>query len=187
MHLYSQINYLGSFLTFTARETQRLSLAIEDFVKGNLNILLKRFLLTPAEGGLGLFNLNNFLDAQRCSWVKRAQNLDDIWKRTLYAACYGSILNIRASKINKDDYPILHGIVNSYEKFYANHTKWNENYKIALIFDNPALTLNLRTLEVADEEYFGALFNVSTVEIFKLRLVTFTELAPAMFLLKILS
>ena len=105
--MYSQINYLGCFLTFTARQTQQLSLAIEDFVKGNLNISRKRLLLTPAEGGLGLFNLTNFLDAQRCSWVKRAQNLDDIWKRTLYAACYSSILNISASKINQTDSPHL--------------------------------------------------------------------------------
>ena len=103
--MYSQINYLGCFLPLTPAEIQRLSIMIEDFVKGNLNISRKRILLSCEVGGLGLFNLRNFLDAQRCSWVKRAQNLDETWKRTLYAGCYGNILNIRRSNIDPTCFP----------------------------------------------------------------------------------
>ena len=103
--MYSQINYLGCFLPLTPAEIQRLSIMIEDFVKGNLNISRKRILLSCEEGGLGLFNLRNFLDAQCCSWVKRAQNLDETWKRTLYAGCYGNILNIRRSNIDPTCFP----------------------------------------------------------------------------------
>ena len=124
-------------------------------MKGNLNISRKRLLQTTEEGGLGLFNLRDFLDAQRCSWVTRAQNLDDNWKRCLYAGCYGNILNLRASNIDQRCTPILHKIALSYERFFACHTKWTENFKQALVFDNPALTTNLRTDEYANMEFFG--------------------------------
>ena len=168
--MYSQINYLGCFLPLSIIEIQRLSIMIEDFVKGNLNISRKRLLQTTEEGGLGLFNLRDFLDAQRCSWVKRAQNLDDNWKRCLYAGCYGNILNLRASNIDQRCAPILHEIALSYERFFACHTKWNENFKQALVFDNPALTTNLRTDEYANMEFFGGLMDNNAAAIYKLTL-----------------
>ena len=167
--MYSQINYLGCFLPLSIVETQRLSIMIEDFVKGNLNISRKRIITPCKEGGLGLFNLRNFLDAQRCSWVKRAQNLDDNWKRILYAGCYGDILNIRASKIDQNYHPILYEIALSYERFFARHTGWNENFKLALVFDNPALAVNLRTQQTADEDFFGDLMPNHTAAIYKLK------------------
>ena len=92
--MYSQINYLGCILPLNIIQLQRLSLLIEDFVRGNLNISKKRMTMTCEEGGLGLFKISDFLDAQRCSWIKRAQNLNDIWKRTIYASSYGNITNI---------------------------------------------------------------------------------------------
>ena len=65
--MYSQINYLGCILPLAAMEIQTLSIMIENFVKGNLNISRKRLLLSCKEGGLGLFKLRDFLDAQRCA------------------------------------------------------------------------------------------------------------------------
>ena len=118
--------------------------------------------------GLGLFNLRDFLDAQRCSWVKRAQNLDDNWKRTLYVKSYGNILNIRAKNIDRHCFPILHKISLSYERFYVWHTGWNENFKSAFLYDNPALTLNLRTPETADSDYFGELMENHLAAVYKL-------------------
>ena len=166
--MYSQINYLGCFLPLTIGEIQTLSLMIEDFVKGNLNISRKRLLLSREEGGLGLFNLRDFLDAHCCSWVKRAQNLDDNWKRTLYVKSYGNILNIRAKNIDKHCFPILHEISLSYERFFVRHTGWNENFKSAFLYDNPALTLNLRTPETADSDYFGELMENHSAAVYKL-------------------
>ena len=168
--MYSQINYLGCILPLDIVQLQRLSLLIEDFVRGNLNISKKRMTMSCEEGGLGLFKLNDFLDAQRCSWIKRAQNLDDNWKRKLYASSYGHITNIRAEYFNSYESPILHCIVTSYEKFLANHTMWNENFKTALIFDNPSLHTNLRTRDRVDAQFFGELFNTYKAEIYSLKM-----------------
>ena len=167
--MYSQINYLGCILPLTAMELQTLSIMIEEYVRGNLNISRKRLLQPCKEGGLGLFNLRDFLDAQRCAWVKRAQSLDDNWKRYLYSRCYGTVLNVRAEKIDSECYPILHGIVVSYERFFMRHTQWNENFKLAFVFENPALTLNLRTPDLADEYFFGELMENNAAAIRNLK------------------
>ena len=66
-------------------------------------------------------------------------------------------------------FPILHGIATSYERFFTRHTQWNKNYKLSLIFDNPALTLNLRTQDFADGDFFGELMENHTEAIHKLR------------------
>ena len=168
--MYSQINYLGCILPLDITQLLRLSTLIEDFVKGNLNISRKRMTMTCEEGGLGLFNLSDFLDAQRCAWIKRAQKLDDHWKRKLYAHSYGSILNIRADHYDSHETPILHCIAKSYERFFSHHTMWNENFRTALIFDNPALTTNLRTQDTADAHFFGDLLATHTSDIYKLNM-----------------
>ena len=56
----------------------------------------------------------------------------------------------------------------SYERFFARHTGWNENFKSALLYDNPALTLNLRTPETADSDYFGELMENHSAAVYKL-------------------
>ena len=127
--MYSQINYLGCILPFDAIQIQHLSILIEDFFRGNLNISRKRMVMTCEEGGLGLFNLGHFLDAQRCAWIKRANSLDDYWKRALYNKSYGSVTNVRAEHFNREETLILHCIALSYEKFLTHHTMWTENFR----------------------------------------------------------
>ena len=166
--MYSQINYLGCILLLTAMELQTLSIMIEDYVRGNLNISRKRLLQSCNEGGLGFFNLRDLLDAQQCAWVKRAQTLDN-WKLNIYSRCYGSALNVRAEKIDSICYPILHGILVSYEHFLMRHTQWNENFKLSFVFENPALTLNLRTPDLADAYFFGDLMEHNEAAILKLK------------------
>ena len=100
--MYSHINYLGCILPLDAIQIQRLSILIEDFVRGNLIISRKRMVMTCEEGGLGLFKLCDFLDAQRCTWIKRAQSLDNHWKRKLYNNSYGSVTNICVEHFNRD-------------------------------------------------------------------------------------
>ena len=168
--MYSQINYLGCILPFDAIQIQRLSILIEDFVRGNLNISRKRMVMTCEEGGLGLFNLGHFLDAQRCAWIKRANSLDDYWKRALYNKSYGSVTNVRADHFNRDETPILHCIALSYEKFLTHHTMWNENFRSSSVFNNPALTVNLRTKDTADMEFFGDLVHTHMAEIHRLKM-----------------
>jgi hypothetical protein len=60
---------------------QNWSNLIEKFVMGPLNIAKSRRYLAREEGGLGLFDIKSFLGSQKCNWVKRAKNLDDIGNR----------------------------------------------------------------------------------------------------------
>jgi hypothetical protein len=95
-------------------------------------------------GGLGLFELKTFLDAQKIAWIKRARVTDDWWKIALYSRCYGTIFNIRSSDFNPRKEPCLYSIASSYERFLVSYTKLNENYRDSYIFDNNALTMGLR-------------------------------------------
>jgi hypothetical protein len=73
--MYSQINYLGCFLTFPEGFITSIDDSITSFVKGKLNVAKKRLYKPVKEGGLGLFKIPNFLHAQRCAWIKRSLSL----------------------------------------------------------------------------------------------------------------
>jgi hypothetical protein len=76
-----QINYLGSFLQPNALILTRIQGKIDNFVPKNLNISAERRYLPPELGGLGIFHLETFLSAQKCSWVHRASKLAiDNWR-----------------------------------------------------------------------------------------------------------
>ncbi len=81
--LYSQINYIGCFLPIPNEYLYVYDQLITNYVKGPLNIARKRLYLTPEDGGIGLFELNDFLDAQKCAWIKRSVSLDQHWKVNL--------------------------------------------------------------------------------------------------------
>jgi hypothetical protein len=74
--LYSQMNYIGSVLPVPENLIARLEDIIYTYAKGNLNISAKRTFLPTKLGGLGLFGIKNFLDAQKCSWIRKCKNLD---------------------------------------------------------------------------------------------------------------
>ena len=56
--MYSQINYLGSFLPFNAVDVQSFEKLITDYVGGNLKIAYKRFFTPIEHSGLGLFKMD---------------------------------------------------------------------------------------------------------------------------------
>ncbi len=76
--MYSQLNYLGCFLPISKEKATKLGNIIETFVTGNLRIAKKRLYLSPEQGGLGLFDVLDFLDSQKVAWIVRAKNLDEI-------------------------------------------------------------------------------------------------------------
>ena len=76
--MYSQLNYLGCFLPISREKATELGNIIETFVTGNLRIAKKRLYLSPEQGGLGLFDVLDFLDSQKVAWIVRAKNLDEI-------------------------------------------------------------------------------------------------------------
>ncbi len=156
--LYSQINYLGCFLHLSERVIESYSSIIEKYVSGKLNIAKNRLTKSIEMGGLGLFDLTTFLDAQRVTWVKRAKSIDDWWKLSRYSRSMGDVFNVRSKDFNMEREPCLYTIVKSYEKFLVNFTKHGNNYKKAYLFSNNALNLGLRDRRVVDKNLFTAAF-----------------------------
>jgi hypothetical protein len=131
---------------------------IVNFVKGKLNIARKRVYLTPEQGGLGLFNLKNFLDAQKCAWIKRSRNLSEPWKILLYVSNHGNLLNVKGNNINSEEYPICHNISRSFENFTNMYAKANENFMDSFIFDSKIFTLGLENREYLSRNHFDNIF-----------------------------
>jgi hypothetical protein len=148
--LYSQINYLGCFLPINNQLISQFENIIERFVCGKMSVSKARLYKPVCMGGLGLFRISDFLDAQRVSWVRRSQLIDDKWKINLYSLSYGSVFNIRKSNFNANECPCLSAIANSYEKFLVNFTKTKENFWSSYIYCNEALTLEVRSDRMFD-------------------------------------
>ncbi len=131
--MYSQINYLGCFLPFPAGFITSIDNSITNFVKGKLNVAKKRLYKPVKEGGLGLFEITNFLHAQRCAWIRRCLSLDEQWKVQLYVNNYGNILNCKSENTNRETHPVLYAISFSYEFMYERFVQKNENFRSAYI------------------------------------------------------
>jgi len=72
-YLYSQVNYLGSFLPLDRKQCKFLGDMIAKFVSGKLNISEKRMYGDVDQGGLGMFEMYNFLQSQKCGWYPYLQ------------------------------------------------------------------------------------------------------------------
>jgi hypothetical protein len=119
--------------------------AIYNFISGNLRIAKSRVFLKPEAGGLGLFNVQNFLDSQTCSWVRRCRKADQDWKVRLLRAGTGNLYRINPDVWEEGLYPVLHNIAVAFAKFTGNFTKNNTNYKKAYLLNNTALTIGIRS------------------------------------------
>jgi hypothetical protein len=174
--MYSQLNYLGCFLPMNKPKADEIGGLIESFVLNNITVAKKRLYLNPENGGLGLFEIKDFLDSQKVAWIARAQNLDEVWKVRLYLAGYGSILNCRCSAIDKNRNPILYNIVLAYERFLAGFTKHNENFWESTIYENGALFVQLRQKTTLKREFFDAeFFNQNVKKILSIKVMDFFE------------
>jgi len=152
--MYSQINYLGCFMPIENFIIKSISSVIEKFVKGNLKIGLQKFYDPIKNGGLGLFNVSDYLASQCCAWVRRSSNMDDLWKRELLFTSYSTVFNLRSANIDSAKNPILKYIAKSYEKFLFNFTSFNENYLEAFIYDNPSLPLDANHNNYVKRNFF---------------------------------
>jgi hypothetical protein len=132
--------------------------AIANFVKGKLNIAKKRLYLSPENGGLGLFEINNFLCAQKCAWVKRSMDLTQTWKIILYTRNFDNLFNIKARNINCVEYPICHEISRCFERFSDMFTATAENYLNSYMFECRKFTLNLDNVTTLNGTYFTDAF-----------------------------
>jgi Reverse transcriptase (RNA-dependent DNA polymerase) len=136
--LIAQLNYIACWLPIPVDTLQSIQTQIDNFVTGPLNIAKSRLYLPPDKGGLGLFDLNLFIQAQTCSWIKRANDLCiDNWRYFITTACPGNnILLLRSSDIDPEMNPILFNMAKCYEKFISAFSALDGNYKCTPIFEN---------------------------------------------------
>jgi hypothetical protein len=153
--LYSQLNYLGSFSDFGTSNYSKWENLITNFAKCNFNKAKDRFFLPVEQGGVGLFKISSFLDAQRLGWLKLAGTLDKSWKQKLFMLSKGNIFACRESLVNKRENPSLFCFISALEKFRPAWTIKNENYKVSNIFFNAAITRLHGNREPYNENFFG--------------------------------
>jgi hypothetical protein len=136
--LISQLNYLGCVFRPTDEQLARMQSVADNFVKKNLNISKSRLYLPPDKGGLGFFNLNSFLESQRCTWLFRAKKkCIDNWRYDITVkAPHNDPLLIRSSDIDALVNPIIYHICTAYDKFYESFCKTDHNFRDAYIYDN---------------------------------------------------
>jgi hypothetical protein len=172
--MYSQINYLGSFLPIPRQLLVDWDKLITDFVKGKLNIARNRLFKSPADKGIGLFDITDFLDAQKCTWIQRSIDLTEPWKVLLHCCNFGNLYNSKARNVNSLEYPTFHGICASYERMMNFFTSANENFKMAYIFENSRITKTLETHDVISRSMFSAdFFRANADKLYKLKYCNF--------------
>jgi hypothetical protein len=158
--LISQLNYIGCFLKPSINIINEIQTVIYSFVKKNLNIAQHRFADPVEDGGLGLFNLSEFLASQRCAWILRAHQLQiDNWRFDLKKmAPANNILLIRPCDIDAAEHPILFNIVKDFQEFYGKFCQPDGNFRNSFVFDNPIFKLGPDYTNTILPNTFGRIF-----------------------------
>jgi hypothetical protein len=131
-----QVNYIGCVFVPENLILSNIQNLIDGFVKKNCSISKERLYADPRLGGVGMFELGTFLDAQRFSWMVRSHKLTiDNWRYDLRAFSPAhDFFSIRNCDIDQQRNPVLAGIVASYCKilpFLSKKNLWSSQ-----LFDN---------------------------------------------------
>ena len=90
-----------------------ISALMENFVTQGFQIAKKRLYTKPDEGGLGLFDLKEFITGLQCTWIKRAFNCcNDNWKFDLICNSDNSVHKV--GDFNANNGSLLNGLSNSF-------------------------------------------------------------------------
>jgi hypothetical protein len=79
--LISQLNYFVSIIPVPEAILEETSTIINNFIKGSLKINREAIALDVDRGGIGFFDLKNFISSLQCSWAKKASSSTiDNWR-----------------------------------------------------------------------------------------------------------
>jgi len=157
--LMSQVIYLGSFIMPSPEKLKKIQDLLDNFALGKLNFAKNRISLPREQGGMGLFNVENFLMAQQAGWIFKAEKSSrDNWRAKLRQLCYNNVLCAGPDLISKNANPILHNLSISYERIRISHDSLHSNFTAAsiinhkLFFRGPGdkLTLDHMYLETSE-------------------------------------
>jgi hypothetical protein len=111
------------------RKINDLQKLLDDFAIGTMNYSRARVCLPANAGGMGLFDIEEFLTAQQAIWIIRAnQSTRDCWRFRLRQLCNGNVLCAGPEIIDVKANPILHGLAKSYQRVRVAHDTLHENY-----------------------------------------------------------
>jgi hypothetical protein len=156
--MLSQINFHASIIEVPPEKTDEIQRAVNTFVTGSFNFDKDRICTSPATGGLGMININNFISSLHCSWLQKAhREVIDNWRYRLVNLAGGNCTSIdpQRHEINPAAYPVLSTIANSFWKFKSAFFAIGRNFFHSPIFGNPRLINNKRDKIPAD---MGTLF-----------------------------
>jgi hypothetical protein len=121
-----------------------------------------------------LFNLEEFLTAQQCTWVLRAnKSLRDNWRCDLYGLSSGNCLSVSGKIINQNVNPILHCLGTAFERLHICHDSANENFLKAFVLHNPLIFRGRGDKNILTAEYLECADNLQLLK--KLANLTFEQ------------
>jgi hypothetical protein len=128
--LIPQLNYIASVFTPPADVLSVLEKKLEVFVTRGLSIAKSKIYAPVKEGGLGLFNLRDFIASLQCNWIKRSfRNINDNWRYDLAKVSGGDILDLTCDRKTLDHLGlVLTNITLSYCYFKEQFTKAGNNF-----------------------------------------------------------
>jgi len=154
--LLPQVNFIATILTPNDFFLNSLASEMERFVLKGFNISKNRAYLSPDQGGLGMFNLKNFITALQVSWIRRAcVNSNDSWKVDLRELGGGDVLKIN-SLPRENVYGVgLTNIISSFVQFRKKFVLYGKNFLNEKIFRSNVLGTGRGMTVPFDERFFG--------------------------------
>jgi exonuclease III len=162
--LISQIGYIACIISPTVEQTKVLQNLIDGYVTRGIVIAKDRLYTPPSQGGLGLIELDQYITALQCSWIRRCYTtLNEAWRWRLADLCNfnfgGPLIEIPDPHL----FPIESNILTSFKKFQIRFFSMNENFLQAKLVDNPMFLRENpgRAVEAAgflDRNFFGRAF-----------------------------
>jgi hypothetical protein len=108
------------------------------------------------EGGLGLFDLSDFISALQCSWIKRCvQSINDNWRYRI--ALYGNgnpTLVVNDAIVRAGLGTVLNNIVDSFCKFKGKFSTIENNYLHMPIYCNASFGYGRGLMHKLDDQFF---------------------------------
>ena len=128
---------------------------IFQYVNSHGTVSKERLTIPLEQGGLGLFDLQEYITGLQASWVKRAfAKSHDNWSYDLKTFSKGNPLTLSPHKVNKTRYPILHNIATSWEKFLFEYNKIDNNILKSHLLNNPNIKRNRLDARPLNDSFF---------------------------------
>jgi len=110
---------------------------LDKFVLGKLNVAKSRINLQTEKGGLGLLLIEDFLTAQKATWIIRAEkSCRDLWQAKIYENTFGNPLICCPGNFDTTCNPVLTNIAQSYAIVRTLFDQKNDNFYNAYVLNN---------------------------------------------------